>query len=115
MLVAAPFSACRWLRWPPCCWSWPKHERSPAFPPCAASPRKRDILVMLACFLLTVVFDMVVAVSAGVVLAALLFMGHGCRCPVQLVGDRHPEIKELPPGVIMYRIAGPLFFSAGGR
>ena len=35
---------------------------------------KSDVLVLLTCFLLTVFFDMVVAVSVGVVLAALLFM-----------------------------------------
>ena len=37
------------------------------------APRS-DALVLLTCFVLTVVFDMVVAVSVGVVLAALLFM-----------------------------------------
>src|ERR1041384_3297998 len=35
---------------------------------------RSDVIVMLTCFLLTVVFDMVVAVSVVVVLAALLFM-----------------------------------------
>ena len=35
---------------------------------------KSDIIVLLVCFGLTVVFDMVVAVGVGVVLAALLFM-----------------------------------------
>ena len=37
------------------------------------APRS-DALVLVTCFVLTVVFDMVVAVSVGVVLAALLFM-----------------------------------------
>ena len=37
------------------------------------APRS-DVLVLVTCFVLTVVFDMVVAVSVGVVLAALLFM-----------------------------------------
>src|SRR6185295_17899478 len=35
---------------------------------------KSDVLVLLTCFLLTVVFDLVVAVTVGVTLAALLFM-----------------------------------------
>ena len=35
---------------------------------------KHDVIVMLTCFTLTVVFDMVIAVTVGVVLAALLFM-----------------------------------------
>ena len=37
------------------------------------APRS-DVFVLLTCFVLTIVFDMVVAVSVGVVLAALLFM-----------------------------------------
>ena len=32
---------------------------------------KSDVLVLVVCYVLTVVFDMVIAVSAGVVLAAL--------------------------------------------
>ena len=35
---------------------------------------KSDVAVLLTCFGLTVVFDMVIAVSVGIVLAALLFM-----------------------------------------
>ena len=35
---------------------------------------KPDVLVMLSCLTLTVLFDMVIAIAVGVVLAALLFM-----------------------------------------
>lgn len=35
---------------------------------------KDDIIVMLLCMSLTVLFDMVIAISVGIVLASLLFM-----------------------------------------
>jgi SulP family sulfate permease len=71
-----------------------------------------DVMVMLTCFGLTVVFDMVVAVTVGVMLAALLFMK---RMAVMTRGDLKSvtDIKaDLPPGVRVYEIAGPLFFGA---
>lgn len=76
---------------------------------------KSDAAVLLVCFFLTVVFDMVVAVGVGVVLAALLFM----RRMAELTHTREiaardvsmPE-QELPPGVSVYEIAGALFFGA---
>jgi SulP family sulfate permease len=75
---------------------------------------KSDVLVQVACFLLTVVFDMVVAVTAGVVLAALLFMRRMAEISnAKLASDRHSAIREpLPRGVVLYEIAGPLFFGA---
>ncbi|MGK4007772.1 C4-dicarboxylic acid transporter DauA [Sorangium sp. So ce1036] len=75
---------------------------------------KSDVFVQLACFSLTIVFDMVIAVTAGVILAALLFM----RRMAEISGGRlleghHEDLREpLPPGVALYRIAGPLFFGA---
>jgi SulP family sulfate permease len=75
---------------------------------------KSDAFVQVTCFLLTVLFDMVVAVTAGVVLAALLFMRRMAEISgAKLAGDRHPALREpLPRGVILYQIAGPLFFGA---
>ena len=80
------------------------------------SPRN-DVLVLLACFTLTVLFDMVVAVGVGVVLAALLFMGRMARLAgVQVLTEDHPDLKEpLPPGILLYRFAGPLFFGAAQK
>ena len=78
---------------------------------------KSDAFVQLGCFLLTVVFDMVVAVTAGVILAALLFM----RRMAEISGARLSEgvdqkLREpLPPGVVLYEIAGPLFFGAAQK
>ncbi len=81
------------------------------------APRS-DALVLLTCFFLTVVFDMTVAVTVGVLLAALLFM----RRMAELSGTRmvedgqHPALREpLPPGAVLYEIAGPLFFGAAEK
>jgi SulP family sulfate permease len=75
---------------------------------------KSDVVVLLLCYVLTVAFDMVIAVSVGVVLAALLFM----RRTAELTQGRILENTgresehETAPGVALYEIAGPLFFGA---
>ncbi len=81
-----------------------------------AAPRS-DAAVLLICFGLTVIFDMVVSVTAGVVIAALLFMRRMAEVSgVRLVGDHHPQLAEpLPRGVVLYEIAGPLFFGAAQK
>jgi SulP family sulfate permease len=78
-----------------------------------AAPRS-DVLVLLVCFSLTVVFDMVVSVTAGIILSAMLFIRRMAEVSgVTLVGDAHPELREpLPRGVVLYEVAGPLFFGA---
>ena len=76
---------------------------------------KSDVFVLLMCFFLTVVFDMVIAVSVGVVLAALLFMRRTAeltQARIILQGSRAESEYELVPGVALYEIAGPLFFGA---
>ncbi len=80
------------------------------------APRS-DVAVMLTCFGLTVIFDMVIAVSAGVVLAAILFMRRMAEVSgVELVGSQHPDLKEpLPEGIMLYEINGPLFFGAAQK
>lgn len=81
------------------------------------APRS-DALVLLTCFFLTVVFDMTVAVTAGVLLAAVLFMRRMADLSgTRLVeGEEHPALRQpLPPGVVLYEIAGPLFFGAAER
>jgi len=80
------------------------------------APRS-DIFVLLTCLTLTVVFDMVVSVGVGVVLAALLFMRRMAELSsVTLVGKGHGSISPpLPASVIVYEIAGPLFFGAAQK
>ncbi len=76
-----------------------------------------DAVVLLVCFLLTVIFDMVVAVTVGVGLAALLFMKRMAEVSGgRLLAEDHEELRTpLPPGVVVYQIAGPLFFGAAQR
>jgi sulfate permease, SulP family len=79
------------------------------------SPRG-DLAVLLVCFGLTVLFDMVMAVTVGVVLAALLFMKRMADVSGIRLVDRRERVRgldrPLPPGVLLYVVAGPLFFGA---
>jgi sulfate permease, SulP family len=78
---------------------------------------RNDTIVLLTCFLLTVIFDMVIGVTFGVLLAALLFMR-------QMVSFAHGQVKEgpyhrypepIPSQIILYEIAGPMFFGAAEK
>ena len=88
-----------------------------------------DRAVLLVTFVLTVAFDLTVAIEVGVVLAAFLFMhrmsevvevGSNVRLieddVEDLVAGPAPDQRaELPPGVEVFRIAGPLFFAVASR
>ena len=78
---------------------------------------KSDVFVMVTCFLLTVIVDMVAAVGVGVVLAALLFMRRMAELTKSrvLTSDKGESDHEVPEGVVLYEIAGPLFFGAAQR
>ncbi|RZV01282.1 UNVERIFIED_ORG: SulP family sulfate permease [Serratia quinivorans] len=69
---------------------------------------KDDILVMLLCMSLTVLFDMVIAITVGIVLASLLFMRRIARMT---------RLSELSAenGCLVLRVNGPLFFAAAER
>jgi len=77
------------------------------------APRS-DVLVMMTCFTLTVVFDMVIAVTVGVLLAAVLFMRRmAAVTTVELESPHeHGLAVDLPPGIRLYEVAGPMFFGA---
>jgi SulP family sulfate permease len=75
------------------------------------APRS-DVMVMLTCFFLTVVFDMVVAVTFGVLLAALMFMRRMATMTQTKLKSVTDTKFEVPPGIRVYEIAGPLFFGA---
>ncbi|MCU1283292.1 MAG: ychM [bacterium] len=78
------------------------------------APRS-DAVVLITCFSLTVLFDMVIAVSVGVVLAALLFMRRMAELSETKLDTGTMAKLELPEGVKLYEIAGPLFFGAAQR
>lgn len=68
---------------------------------------KDDIIVMLICMSLTVLFDMVIAISVGIVLASLLFMRRIARM------TRLARVNVIvPDDVLVLRVIGPLFFAA---
>jgi SulP family sulfate permease len=78
---------------------------------------KSDIMVLLTCFSLTVVFDMVISVSAGIMLAALLFMRRMSESvEARLTEEKHAHLQDPHmKGVMIYEIAGPLFFGAAEK
>jgi SulP family sulfate permease len=78
------------------------------------APRS-DMLVLLVCFGVTVIFDMVWAVSIGVVLAALLFMKRMAELTETRLDAGALTKYELPERVRLYQIAGPLFFGAAQK
>jgi SulP family sulfate permease len=79
------------------------------------APRS-DVLILLTCFSLTVIFDMVVSVTVGVLLAALLFMRRMAEVSNVRLVSQHPIAKEgIPKDVLIYEVAGPLFFGAAQK
>jgi SulP family sulfate permease len=75
------------------------------------APRS-DVMVLLICFGLTVLFDMVIAVSVGVMLAALLFMRRMAFLTKVSLETEAVAHLPVPKGVHVYDIAGPMFFGA---
>jgi SulP family sulfate permease len=76
-----------------------------------------DSATLIICFLLTIIFDMVVAVAAGFVLASILFMRRMSELSaVDLNPAGHGNGEgATPKGILYYRIRGPLFFGAAQR
>lgn len=85
---------------------------------------RSDAAVLLTTFALTVIFDLVVAVEVGMVLAAILFIkrvsettevsrvteADVLESPEQLAAG-----KQIPEGVLVYRIFGPFLFGAAEK
>jgi SulP family sulfate permease len=80
------------------------------------APRS-DVAVLVTCFTLTVVFDMVIAVGVGIGLAALLFIRRMSSAGESRIFDEshHAIPHKLPRGVVVYEVAGALFFGAAQR
>lgn len=81
-----------------------------------------DIAVLLITFALTVVFDLVVAIAVGLLLACLLFMkrmadvSHVQEWEYIEDGDAHNEkFKRVPEHVMVFEISGPMFFGAAEK
>ena len=79
-----------------------------------------DRAILVITFLLTVFVDLVVAVNVGVILAILQFLRRMSesvetqRVESKALEDELEErgLEKLPPGLLVYEIAGPMFFGA---
>jgi sulfate permease, SulP family len=69
-----------------------------------------DAAVLVTTLTLTVVFDLTIAVQVGMLLAALLFIHDELETQEQVARG-----KEIPEGVLVYRIFGPFFFGAAEK
>ncbi len=85
---------------------------------------KSDIAVLLVTIVLTVVFDLVVAIGAGLVLASLFFMKRMADVTEAHAWveyddeDTDPDNilrKKIPPHTRVYEINGPMFFAASEK
>lgn len=76
-----------------------------------------DVGILITCFGLTVIFDMVLAVAVGIGLAAALFIRRMALLTQtdKIDTDSHPAINALPNEVALYDINGPLFFGAAEK
>lgn len=83
---------------------------------CRFSP-KSDIFVLVVTFVLTVVFDLVVAIAVGIVLAAILFIKRMADVTSVRAWSRETtkgvdgREKIIPDGTVVYEINGPMFFA----
>ena len=90
---------------------------------------KSDVIVLLVTFLLTVIFDLTIAIEVGLICACLLFMRRMAETTdVKVISDEiDPEEEQsdfqmgnlehltIPEGVEVYEINGPYFFGAGNK
>ncbi len=89
---------------------------------CKKSP-KSDVVVLVTTFVLTIVFDLVVAICVGIVLATLLFMkrmsdetnAYGWKEIDEATDKENINLKEIPEGVAVFEITGPVFFGAATK
>lgn len=84
---------------------------------------KSDISVLLVTFVLTVVFDLVVAIEVGIIVAAVLFMKRMSDV-TQVEGWKYIhdeddpdsiELRSVPDHTMVYEISGPMFFAAADK
>jgi SulP family sulfate permease len=83
---------------------------------------RSDAAVFLVTFFLTVVFDLTVAVEIGMILAAGLFIKRvtdtthvAAIDDAGAPGQGHEAVKDLPPGVLVYRVFGALLFGGADK
>lgn len=89
--------------------------------------QKSDVAVLIATFLLTVIFDLTIAIELGLVLAVVLFLRrisestqisifkHDIEEAEYIEGNTEAEKLVLPKGVEVYEIEGPFFFGVANK
>jgi len=84
--------------------------------------QRGDAAVFLVTFLLTVIFDLTVAVEVGMILAAGLFIKRVTETTrvsaldeAGAEGQGHERVKDVPQGVLVYRVFGALLFGAADK
>ena len=84
---------------------------------CKTAP-KSDIAVLILTFVLTVVFDLVVAIEVGMIIAGILFLKrmsdeadvHGWEYFDEETDTESLSMRSVPKHVRVYEISGPMFF-----
>ncbi len=84
---------------------------------------KSDIIVLMSTFVLTVVFDLVVAIEVGLIIAVVLFMKRMSEV-TDVEGWRYADdeedadslsLREVPQHTLVYEVSGPLFFGVADK
>lgn len=88
---------------------------------CKTAP-KSDIAVLVVTFVLTVVFDLVVAIEVGMVITCVLFlkrMSETTNVKSWIYYDESDsnagDLMELPEAVSVFEISGPMFFGSADK
>lgn len=76
---------------------------------------KSDIIVLILTFVLTVVFDLVVAIEIGLLLAVVLFLKRMAEVTEvkswKYTEEDSEELRKVPKGTLVYEVEGPMFFA----
>ncbi len=87
---------------------------------CKTAP-KSDILVLVVTFVLTVVFDLVVAIEVGMIIAVVLFMKRMADVAHIRTWSEKPHendserLKEIPAHTEVVEFEGPMFFASAEK
>jgi len=77
---------------------------------------KDDVIVLILCFVLTVLFDMTIAVAVGIGLAAMLFIRRSITLTdTSRVEKDHEVYDDLSDSIVIYDINGSLFFGSAQK
>ncbi|MBC8210417.1 MAG: C4-dicarboxylic acid transporter DauA [Gammaproteobacteria bacterium] len=75
-----------------------------------------DVAVLIICFLLTVLFDMTIAVGVGVSLASILFIHKSISLTTTTkIEKHHQDALDLPEQFAIYDVNGSLFFGSAQK